>query len=141
MSDEVTLHQEPQLVTCGDFDPSSDDIPSFAHPFNTMDNAMKESYIDLEQRVAGRTKGPATLNAVAQTASEALDLETILTATVDKVLGLFECESGAAFLNDPLTDELEMADAEAAIPGDGKMIPPDGSVKRPGGGHYAEQFC
>ena len=54
MSDEVTLHREPQLVTCGDFDPSSDDIPSFAHPFNTMDNAMKESYIDLEQRVADR---------------------------------------------------------------------------------------
>ena len=71
-----------------------------------MDDAMKESYIDLEQSVADRTRGLATLNVVAQTASESLDLETMLTATLDKVLGLFECESGVGYLNDPLTDEL-----------------------------------
>jgi hypothetical protein len=40
-----------------------------------------------------------------------------------------------------LSCNAEMADAEAVIPGDGKMIHPDGSAKRPGGGHYAEQFC
>jgi len=34
-----------------------------------------------------------------------------------------------------------MADAEAVIPGDGKMVHPDGSAKTPGGGHYPEQFC
>ena len=34
-----------------------------------------------------------------------------------------------------------MADAEAVIPGDGKMIHPDGSAKRPCAGHYPEQFC
>jgi hypothetical protein len=40
-----------------------------------------------------------------------------------------------------LSCNAEMADAEALIPGDGKMIHPDGSAKRPGGGHYAEEFC
>jgi len=34
-----------------------------------------------------------------------------------------------------------MAGAEGVIPGDGKMIHPDGSAKRPGGAHYAEQSC
>jgi hypothetical protein len=34
-----------------------------------------------------------------------------------------------------------MAGAEAVIPGDGNMIHPDGSAKRPRGGHYPEQFC
>jgi hypothetical protein len=27
------------------------------------------------------------------------------------------------------------------IPGERKMIHPDGSAKRPARGHYAEQFC
>ena len=35
----------------------------------------------------------------------------------------------------------EVAGAEAVIPGDGKMIHPDGSAQRPSGGHYPEQFC
>jgi len=40
-----------------------------------------------------------------------------------------------------LSCSAEMADAEAVIPGDGKMIHPDGSAKRPGGGHCSERFC
>ena len=35
----------------------------------------------------------------------------------------------------------ETADAEAVIPGDGKIIHPDGSAKRARGAHYTEQFC
>ncbi len=76
--------------------------------FNTMGSATKESYKDLEKRVADRTKALATLNAIAETASQSLELEAMLTATLDKVLELLGFESGAIYLKDLETDDLEM---------------------------------
>jgi nitrate/nitrite-specific signal transduction histidine kinase len=63
----------------------------------------------LEQRVADRTKELATLNAVVQTVSQSLELEAMLTATQDKVLEVLEFESGAIYLKDLNTGELQMA--------------------------------
>ena len=69
----------------------------------------KESYRDLEQRVADRTKELATLNAIAQTVSQSLDLDQVLNDALDKVLEVFEFESGAIYLKNLETGELKMA--------------------------------
>ena len=74
-----------------------------------MGSALKESYTDLEQRVAERTKELATLNTIAQTVSRSLDLGAMLTGTLDKVLEVLEFESGATYLKDLETGELQMA--------------------------------
>jgi signal transduction histidine kinase len=79
-----------------------------AERLNAMGSATKESYKDLEKRVADRTKALATLNAIAETASQSLELETMLTATLDKVLELLGFESGAIYLKDLETDALDM---------------------------------
>jgi signal transduction histidine kinase len=76
--------------------------------FHIMGSATKESYKDLEKRVADRTKALATLNAIAETASQSMELQAMLTATLDKVLELLGFESGAIYLRDLETDDLEM---------------------------------
>ena len=50
-------------------------------------------------------------------------------------------KSGPLAQRAELSCNAEMAGAGAVIPGDGKMIHPDGSAKSPGGRRYAEQFC
>ncbi|MGD2205834.1 MAG: GAF domain-containing protein, partial [Anaerolineae bacterium] len=62
----------------------------------------------LEQQVAARTKELATLNAVAQTASQSLHLDDMLAATLDTVLERLGFKSGTIHLKDAETDELEM---------------------------------
>ncbi|MGD8794455.1 MAG: GAF domain-containing protein, partial [Anaerolineae bacterium] len=63
----------------------------------------------LEEQVQARTRELATLNVVAQTASQSLDLEAMLAATLDKVLEVLGFASGAILLRDPGRDELEIA--------------------------------
>jgi len=55
-----------------------------------------------------RTKQLAALNAIAQTVSQSLDLDSILSAALDKVLETLEFESGAIYVKDIETSELEM---------------------------------
>jgi GAF domain-containing protein len=69
----------------------------------------KESNTDLEQRVAARTKELAALNAIAQTVSRSLDLDEVLNDALDKVLEVLEFESGAIYLQDLETGQLQMA--------------------------------
>ena len=88
---------------------TGDEIEELAEQFNLMSAQLQESYAHLEQRVADRTKELAALNVVAQTASQSLELEAMLTATLDKVLEVLELESGAIYLKDPKTDGLLMA--------------------------------
>jgi len=108
------LTQGAQRIAAGDFDHTitartGDEIQALAQQFNTMASALKESYTNLERRVAERTKELATLNAVAQTVSQSLELETLLCAALDRVLEVLEFESGAIYLRDLETGELQMA--------------------------------
>ena len=88
---------------------TGDEIEELAEQFNLMSAQLQESYAHLEQRVAERTKELATLNTVAQTVSRSLELEAMLTATLDKALEALEFESGAIYLKDLKTSELFMA--------------------------------
>ena len=88
---------------------TGDEIEELAGQFNLMSAQLQESYAHLEQRVAERTKELAALNAIAQTVSRSLELEAMLTATLDKVLEVLGFESGAIYLRDLKTGELFMA--------------------------------
>ncbi|MFQ6000508.1 MAG: GAF domain-containing protein, partial [Anaerolineae bacterium] len=55
-----------------------------------------------------RTEQLSALNAIAETVSQSLDLDTVLSSALDKVLETLEFESGAIYVRDLETGELEM---------------------------------
>jgi signal transduction histidine kinase len=80
---------------------TGDEIEELSQHFNRMASRLQESYADLEQKVADRTKELATLNAVATQASQSLDLEEILKNALGEVLAAMNMKCGQAFyLND-----------------------------------------
>ena len=83
---------------------TGDEIEELAEQFNRMAAHLQESYAHLEQRVADRTKEMATLNAIAATVSQSLDLNEILDDTLDKTLQVMEIEAGGVYLLDEEND-------------------------------------
>jgi len=77
---------------------TGDEIEELAEQFNRMAAHLQESYAHLEQRVADRTKEMATLNAIAATVSQSLDLNEILDDALDKTLQVMEIEAGGVYL-------------------------------------------
>ncbi len=88
-------------VAGGDFDrtiavSTHDEIAVLAQQFNHMSAELRDSYAQLEQRVAERTRELATLNAVASVTSGSLDLERILEDALSMTLRMTDLEGGAA---------------------------------------------
>jgi len=77
--------------------------------FNNMTKRLREAYEDLERRVTERTRDLATLNTMAQTVSGSLELEAVLTTSLNKVMEASQFESAAIFLKNLETGELQMA--------------------------------
>jgi GAF domain-containing protein/HAMP domain-containing protein/anti-sigma regulatory factor (Ser/Thr protein kinase) len=107
------LTRGAQRIAGGDFDydivaETGDEVQALAEQFNSMAGALKESYADLERKVANRTKELAALNTVAQSVSQSLELEPMLSATLDKALEVLGFESGVIYLKNLKTGELEM---------------------------------
>jgi nitrate/nitrite-specific signal transduction histidine kinase len=97
------LTQGAERIAGGDFDhtitaKTGDEIEALGQQFNIMAGALKESYRDLERRVADRTRELAALNAVAEVVSSTLDLQELLDAAVDKTLEVTEVEAGGIYL-------------------------------------------
>ncbi len=97
------LTKAAQCIAGGDFDYASppetgDEIEALGRQFNVMAKALKESYEDLERRVADRTSELAALNAIAAVVSSSLDLEEILNAALDKTLEVMGIEAGGIYL-------------------------------------------
>jgi GAF domain-containing protein/HAMP domain-containing protein/anti-sigma regulatory factor (Ser/Thr protein kinase) len=108
------LTEGAQRIAGGDFDynilgETDDEVQALAEQFNAMASALRESYEDLERKVDDRTKELAALNTVAQTVSRSLELEAMLSAALDKALEVLDFDSGAIYLKDMATGELEMA--------------------------------
>jgi|GEM_PF-509770 len=61
-----------------------------------------------EEDIRRRSEQLAALNTIAQTVSRSLDLDTVLSAALDKVLETLQFESGAIYMKDIQTGELEM---------------------------------
>jgi len=83
---------------------TGDEIEELAEQFNRMAAHLQESYAHLEQRVADRTKEMATLNAIAATVSQSLDLNEILDDALDKTLQVMGIEAGGVYLLDEEDD-------------------------------------
>ncbi len=79
---------------------TGDEIEELAEQFNLMSAQLQESYADLEQRVAERTKELAALNAIAATVSQSLELDDVLNDALDKTLEVLEVEAGGIYLLD-----------------------------------------
>ncbi len=97
------LTKAAQCIAGGDFDYASppetgDELEALGRQFNVMAKALKESYEDLERRVADRTKELAALNDIAAVVSSSLDLEEILNAALDKTLEVMGIEAGGIYL-------------------------------------------
>lgn len=98
----IELGDAAQRVASGDFGhsisvPTGDELEELAVQFNRMSAELKESYTELERRVASRTRELATLNAITRVVSRSLDLDRILADALEKTLEATETESGAAF--------------------------------------------
>ncbi len=88
---------------------SGDELDELAEQFNRMSGQLRESYSLLEQRVADRTRELEALNTIAQTAGRSLDLDEVLTTTLNKVLEVLAFEAGVIYLTDGADGELTLA--------------------------------
>jgi nitrate/nitrite-specific signal transduction histidine kinase len=99
------LTRGAQRIAEGDFDyaitaKTGDEIQALAQQFNAMARALKQSYEDLEQRVADRTRELSALYDVTSVASASLDLQTVLESSLDRILVMMGSEVGAIHLLD-----------------------------------------
>jgi len=79
---------------------TGDELEELVIQFNRMSSQLQESYTQLEQRVAARTKELATLNAIAAVASRSLDLTEILTDALPETVVAMEMDCGGAYVLD-----------------------------------------
>lgn len=85
---------------------TGDELEELAEQFNLMSTELRESYADLERKVADRTKELATLNAIAAVVSRSLNLDEILGDALVKALEVMGFEAGQAFLLEEDTQTL-----------------------------------
>ena len=109
-----------QEVAGGRFDQTitartGDEIEELAGQFNRMSAQLRESYAHLEQRVADRTKELGALNAIAAAVSRSLDLEELLCDALAKALEVLEFESGAIYLRDLRTGDLQIRGCQGEL--------------------------
>ena len=76
---------------------TGDELEVLGEQFNQMSRELEQSYAQLEDRVQARTQELATLNATAAVASHSLNLQEILSDSLDKSLQVLDMETGAAF--------------------------------------------
>jgi GAF domain-containing protein/HAMP domain-containing protein len=97
------LTRGAERIAGGDFDhtisaQTGDEVEILGEQFNLMAAELRESYEDLERRVADRTQELAALNAIAEVASSSLDLDQVLDDTLDKTLEVMDVEAGGIYL-------------------------------------------
>ncbi len=98
-----TLTEAARKVAAGDFEHSvsittHDELQDLAEQFNIMSLQLRDSYAELDKRVAARTQELATLNAVAAVVSQSLDLERILDDALGEIMADLGFEAGVAFM-------------------------------------------
>lgn len=99
--------QAAQRIANGDFNQriqveTGDELEELADQFNRMASQLKESYENLELRVAQRTQELTALNSIAYAVSQSLDLDQILPDALNKTIEVLGMEAGGVFrLDEP----------------------------------------
>lgn len=97
------LTQAARRVADGDFEHAvdirtHDELQELGRQFNEMSVQLRDSYAELDRRVASRTQELATLNAVAAVVSRSLDLGRILEDALAEIIPELGFAAGAAFV-------------------------------------------
>jgi nitrate/nitrite-specific signal transduction histidine kinase len=87
---------------------TGDEIEELADQFNLMAEKLQESYTQLEQRVADRTRELAALNAIAAVVSRSLDLQKVLDGALEKTLQVMQIGAGGIYIWDEDTQSLKI---------------------------------
>jgi nitrate/nitrite-specific signal transduction histidine kinase len=99
----LDLTEAARRVAAGDFEhavniTTHDELQELGQQFNEMSAQLRDSYADLDTRVAARTQELATLNAVAAVVSQSLNLGRILEDALGKIITELGFAAGAAFV-------------------------------------------
>ncbi|MGE5229657.1 MAG: cache domain-containing protein, partial [Deltaproteobacteria bacterium] len=99
----LDLTQAARQVASGDFEhavsiTTRDELQELGQQFNEMSAQLRDSYADLDRRVAARTQELVTLNAVAAVVSQSLNLGRILEDALGKIITELGFAAGAAFV-------------------------------------------
>ena len=100
----LALTQAARQVAEGDFEhpvtiKTHDELQELAEQFNEMSGKLRDSYAELDERVASRTRELATLNAVAAVVIQSLDLERILDDALGTIMAELGFEAGVALMS------------------------------------------
>jgi signal transduction histidine kinase len=88
---------------------SSDELGQLATAVNQMNDQLIQAQQELELRVAERTRHLSALFDVTTVASRSLDLERVLSSSLDRVLEMMGCQSGCVHLFDEQEKVLRLA--------------------------------
>ena len=88
---------------------TGDEIEELVAQFNLMSEQLRSSYSDLEHRVAIRTRELETINAIAATVSQSLDLHEILDGALEETMQLMDIKAGGIYLLDERAGSLTIA--------------------------------
>jgi len=94
---------------------TGDELEALADQFNEMGSRLQESYADLENKVALRTRELAqsveelrALGEVSQAVNSTLDLSAVLSTIVAKAVQLSETEAGAIYVYDDVQQQFQL---------------------------------
>jgi nitrate/nitrite-specific signal transduction histidine kinase len=76
---------------------TGDELQELAEQFNVMAAQLRESYANLEQRVADRTRALGALNAIAGVVNQSLDVDEVLSGALEKICEVTGMDGGGAF--------------------------------------------
>ncbi|MBI2986240.1 MAG: GAF domain-containing protein [Deltaproteobacteria bacterium] len=93
------LHHRVEIKT-------GDEIEQLAREFNKMAGELQASHVTLEQKVEQRTSELSALYDVTVSVSESLDINSVLSAALRKVLEVLRFDAGRVHLLDPERKEL-----------------------------------
>lgn len=88
---------------------TGDEIEELADQFNLMAEKLQESYTQLEQRVADRTRELAALNTIAAVVSRSLNLQKVLDGALAKTLEVIQIGAGGIYIWDEDVQSLKIA--------------------------------